>query len=440
MKVLIIGAGAREHAISTTYEKSEKVDSIIISPGNDFIAWQRKKRVLVDKDCNLKDAESILKVAQRHKPDLIDVAQDDALASGATDLLRKNGFLVFGPSKSAARIEWDKKWSRDFMLKNGIPLPEYKSFNSQDDALVYIKEIYSKIPQKLLYIKATGLCAGKGALKAENLSQALQAISQMKEFGKAGETFLIEEGLVGEEFSFYAISDGKSFKIFKSAQDNKTIYNFDQGDQTGGIGAISPVSITTPISNEIIEKQILRVITGMQKEGIPYTGILYLGGIANNGHTNTIEYNARWGDLECQTILPGIQNDYLDIVLACVNSKLNEINIVEDDKTRVCVVGCAKGYPGDYSPVKGKRIFGIEEVTRLPGIRFYSAGISVKDGKFYANGGRLFSVVAEGKDIIKAKERAYAAIAKIHIEGNNLHYRTDIGWREVERFLANTKV
>ena len=433
MKILIIGSGAREHAISHAYEKSKQVDKIIVAPGNDFIEYNRKKEVIVDKNCNLKKPETILEIARKYKPNLIDVAQDDALALGTVDLLQKNGFTVFGPTKNAARIEWDKKWAREFMVKYNIPHPHFNSFDSESSAKEYVNDLYNKSPNKIIYIKATGLCGGKGALRATNKSEAITQIEKMKSFGDAGRVFLIEEGLEGEEFSYYAISDGKSYHLFKSAQDNKRVYNFDEGPQTGGMGANSPALVTEQISTEIEEQLIRKAILGLNAEGFPYTGILYVGGIVINGKVMNIEYNARWGDPECQVVLPSIVTDYLKIVNASLEKKLSNIKIKHDNKTRVCVVGASRGYPDNYSHVKGKRIYGLEDAMNVKGVTIYGAGIEVKNRKFYTNGGRLFSVVGEGKNIIEARQRAYTAIAYIYVEGNNLHYRTDIGWRDVER-------
>ena len=197
--------------------------------------------------------------------------------------------------------------------------------------------------------------------------------------------------------------------------------------------------ITEPIAHQIEEQMISKIINGMTGEGIPYRGILYLGGIVVNGKPMNIEYNARWGDPECQVVLPSVENDYFDVIIACLEGKLDKKKISQDHKTRVCVVGASKGYPNDYANVKGKRIYGLEEAMKKDGINIFSAGIEVINGKFYANGGRLFSVVAEGKDILEAQLRAYSAISCINIEGNNLHYRTDIGWRDSERFLREPR-
>jgi len=436
LSVMIVGSGAREHTLSNAYESSPQVNIIIVTPGNDFIGYRRQKEVVIDKECSLKDQNSILALARKYKPDLVDVAQDDALAQGTVDLLEENGFLVFGPRRSAARIEWDKRWSREFMQRHGISQPDFRYFNDENLARRYAEELYRENPNRLIYTKATGLCSGKGALKSVNLEQAIRNIGIMKTFPYgAGETFLIEEGLKGEEFSYYAISDGKTCHIFNSAQDNKTVLNFDEGDQTGGMGAVSPAMITLPFAEQIEQEMISRAIKGMALEGNHYKGVLYLGGIIVEGRPMNIEYNARWGDPECQVVLPSVETDYVDIVSACLEGRLDKTQIQQDNRTRVCVVGSSRGYPNDYSEVRGKRIYGLEEAMEMDGIRVFGAGIDVEDGKFYANGGRLFSVVGEGKDILEAKQRAYSAMTRISIEGNNLHYRTDIGWRDVERFL-----
>jgi len=434
LTILLIGSGAREHTISCAYEKSPNVKRIIIAPGNDFIGYKRQKEVVMDKNCSLKNPTSLLEIARKYQPDLVDVAQDDALANGTVDTLEKEGFVVFGPRKEAARIEWDKRWSREFMQRHEIPHPCFRYFENETDAEQYAKEQYLIDSSKIVYIKAGGLCSGKGALKSTSLDEVVKNIGRMKDFPNgAGRIFLVEEGLEGEEFSYYAISDGQTYKLFKSAQDNKTVFNFDEGDQTGGMGVVSPSMVTEPIRKEIEQQQISRAIKGMALEQNPYRGILYLGGIVVNGKPMNIEYNARWGDPECQVVLPSVETDYLEIVKACLEGRLGDLDIKQDNKTRICVVGASKGYPNDYSQVKGKRIFGIDEVMEMEGINIFGAGINVTDGKLYANGGRLFSVVAEGRDILEARQRAYSAIAGISIEGNNLHYRTDIGWRDIER-------
>ncbi len=435
--VLIIDGGARGHALSRAYEKSRHVQRIIVAPGNDFIAFRRTKEVIVDRNCNLNDPQSLLKIAQIYNPDLIDVAQDDALASGTVDLLKEHGFKVFGPTREAARIEWDKNWSKEFMKRHDIPTAEFMSFTSEAPAIEYVTSHYRKYPSTVLFIKATGLCAGKGALRATSLDEAISCIKQMKTFGTAGETFLIEEGLFGKEFSSYAISDGTSYKVFHPAQDHKRVNTFDTGDQTGGMGAVSPTCIATPYSSLIEETMIKRTIKGMETEGIPYTGILYIGGIVVNGKPYVIEFNARWGDPECHVVLPSIDTDYFELITAALDKRLDNIDLQINSKQRVCVVGALRGYPGESSTYKGSRIFGLVEAMDIPGVHVLGAGMSLKAESFVANGGRLFSIVGEGESITEARQNAYAAISTVHIEGNNLHYRTDIGWNDVEAYYHN---
>ncbi len=436
LTVMIVGSGAREHAISCAYEKSSQVERIIVTPGNDFIAFNREKEVIVDPACNLTLPQTIFQQAKKHNVDLVDVAQDDPIAAGTVDFLLSKGIDAFGPEKEPARIESDKKWARDFMERHEIPSPGFKYFDDNMEAKAYVRNLFDLKKDRVLYVKASGLCSGKGALKATSINEAVAAIDKMHDFGKAGKVFLVEEGLVGEEFSYYAVTDGENFKVFRSAQDNKTVFNFDQGDQTGGMGVVSPSLAAEPLKKDIHYHMLSKMISGMAKDGLAYTGIIYVGGIIVNGSPVNIEYNARWGDPECQAVLTGVQTDYVDIVRASLEQNIESITIEQDEKTRVCVVGASRGYPGDYSNVKGKRIFGLIEAMNMPGVKIFGAGIKFDSGKFYANGGRLFSVVGEGNDVAEARERAYAAISHISIEGNNLHYRTDIGWRDVERFRS----
>jgi phosphoribosylamine--glycine ligase len=318
------------------------------------------------------------------------------------------------------------------MKRHGLPIPHFASFSSASQAVSYV----NKLPTGACFVKAAGLAAGKGAIKATNKKEAVEAIKQMASFGAAGETFLIEEALVGEEFSAYAICDGEHFQILKCAQDNKRVFNFDEGPNTGGMGAVAPILATEKSNIKIqIEKIFKTAVVGLAAEGRPYKGILYLGGIITTEGIKIIEFNARWGDPEAQVVLPGINNDYVEIVAACLEGRLNKLRIREDTKTRVCVVGAARGYPGDYTNATGKIIFGLEEAAKMPGVTIFGAGIERSGKKFVTRGGRVFNVVAEGKDIIEARNKAYAAMAKIFVAGNNLHYRTDISWRDVERSL-----
>ncbi len=437
LTVMVVDASARAHAVSEAYERSPNVKKIIVTPGNDFIGYKRSKEVIVEKG-KLTDPQSFLDAAQKHKPDLVDVCQDDALAVGTVDLLKANGFNVFGPTKAASRLEWDKVWSRDFMHNQGIPHPMYRVFSSEEQGIAYVLDRYNCDSNALLFIKASGLCAGKGAIPALCVEEAVSAIKSMKSFGDAGKSYLIEEGMYGEEASIYVLSDGLHFHILKPAQDNKRLLNNDEGPNTGGMGAVAPAGVITPDVMELARVDIvIPAIKGMHELDAPYTGVLYVGAMVTKlgGMPKVVEFNSRWGAPEAEVVVPGIQTPMDEIAYACINRNLHNTRIAEDSVTRVCVVGASRGYPGDVSGVKGKQIFGLDEVMRLSGIKVYGAGIAVRDNKFYANGGRLFSIVAEGASVRDAQESALEAMRMVSVEGDNLVYRTDIGRRDIERSL-----
>lgn len=429
MNVLVIGSNGREHALAESYAKSKRVGKVIMTPGNGLTDFQSKK-IKNYLDIGIKDFEKIVGICKAEKIDLVDVAQDDVIAAGYVGRLNDLGIKAFGPTQKAAQLEWDKKWARNFMVRYNLPIPFFKSFTNQKEAIKYI----DKMPDQLLFIKAAGLALGKGVIRVENRQQAKEAIKMMGSFGKSGETFLIEEGLVGEEFSVFVICDGGDFKIISWAQDHKTIYDGDKGPNTGGVGSVAPTTLLTVKMIQIIKTRILKpLIEGMREEDRPYQGILYLGGMFTKEGVKVIEFNARWGDPEAEVILPGIKGDYLKIVEAVLDGKLKNLRVNMDNKVRVSIAGCSKGYPGDYSVVVGKEIFGLEKAMRLPGITIFGSGIKRAGKRFFVNGGRLFHLVAEGKNVIKAREKAYQAMRLISIEGDNLHYRTDIGWRDIAR-------
>ncbi len=429
MNILVIGQNGREHALAVSYAKSKSVNKVIMTPGNGLTDFKNEK-IKNYSEAGMMDFDEIVKVCKKEKIDLVDVGQDDIISKGYVDKLTRLGILAFGPTQKASEIEWSKDWSRSFMVKYNLPIPHFKSFNSQKKAIDYV----NKLPEQLLFIKASGLALGKGVIRAENKQEAKEAIKGMTRFGKSGETFLIEEGLVGEEFTLFAICDGENYVITKSSQDHKTIFDGDIGPNTGGVGSIAPTTAITPKLLKEIEKTIIKpTIAGMKKEGRPYSGILYLGGIITKRGIKIIEFNARWGDPEAEVILPSIKTDYLKVVKAVLEKKLNKLKIQFDNKVRVSLAGCSRGYPGDYSKVKGKEIFGLTKAMKIKGVYIFGSGIKRKENKFFANGGRIFYVVGEGKDIIEAREKAYQAMKLISIEGDNLHYRTDIGWRDVER-------
>lgn len=429
MKILIIGSGGREHALAVAYAKSHRVKKVYVAPGNDFME-ETGDKIQVFPHISLLDFDSHLALAKKLGVDLVDVAQDNALAEGFVDKFAEHGIPAFGPNKASAEIEWSKEWAREFMKKYHLPIPKYETFKDQKKAIAFIE----KNSEQLFFIKASGLAFGKGVIKAETKDQAKQAILEMKKFGSSGKTFLIEEGLIGEEFSLFAICDGKRYAIAGTAQDHKTAYTGDIGPNTGGMGCNGPTSLIKKRIISEIKKTILNpFIHGMTLEERPFTGIIYLGGIVTKKGIKVIEFNARWGEPEANVLLPGLQTDYIDIVEAVVMQELMTTTIKFDNKIRVSVAGCAKGYPVNYKAAKGKKIFGLTEALKISGISIYGSGMKRMDKSYVVNGGRIFYIVAEGKDINQARERAYAAMSKISVEGNNLHYRTDIGWREVER-------
>lgn len=433
LTVLIIGSGGREHALADAYSKSARVRTVFVAPGNDLMPTSSDKIRLLP-DIKPLDLEKIVAFATKERIDLVDVAMDDPLAAGLIDMLHAAGIRAFGPKKKAAEIEWNKTWARNFMRKYSLPTPLYYSFSDPVKARVFIE----KEPERLFFIKASGLAAGKGVIRAETKQQAHAAIESMRQFKDAGSTFLIEEGLIGEEFSLFAICDGKDYKILGVAQDHKTAYDSDEGPNTGGMGCISPTSLISSKTQKEVERAILGpFMTGMRKEGRPYTGILYLGGMVTDpstgGGIRIIEFNARWGDPEAEVILPGIQSDYLDLISAAVDGELKNARLARDKRFRLSIAGCSKGYPGDYAAVTGKIINGLDAASRLPDIRLFGAGIKWAGKSYRASGGRIFHLTAEGDTIREAKNRAYTAMKAISIRGNNLHYRTDIGWRELAR-------
>lgn len=428
--ILVIDGGGRGSALVAKYAQSPAVGQILAAPGNGLMVQLTKKPVKIFPKIKTIDIKSILTICHKSKVDLIDVAQDDAIARGLTDVLTQAGFAVFGPTKAAGQIEWDKAWAREFMRKNSIPIPKFKICHSQSEGLTFIKSQ----KENEWFIKASGLAAGKGSLYAANNQEAIEQIIKMKNFGLAGKTFLIEQCLIGEEFSSFAIVDGKNFILVGHAQDHKRVFNGDVGPNTGGMGCSSPPDVITPKIEQQIQSIFKKTAEGLVKIGRPYRGILYLGGMISNGKIYVIEFNARWGDPEAQVIIPSIKNDFYELAWQIINGQLTKIKIAKDNFYRVAVTAAARGYPDNYSNVVGKQIFGLDKLLKTKDIKIFSAGIKKSNGHYFAHGGRLFYVLAEGKNIVDARQKAYNALSLTYIEGNNLHYRTDIGWRDLARY------
>ena len=427
LTVLIVDGGGRGSALVDKYASSKKVSKILAVPGNDLMQINTNKKVKTFSHLKTTSVEEILEICKKEKVDLVDVAQDNAVSVGLVDELMKNGILVFGPTKEAGQIEWDKAWAREFMKKYQIPSPKYHVFNSEKEGIDFIKK-----HEGAYFVKASGLAEGKGAIPAQNQKEAIDAINQMSKFGEAGKTYLLEQWLQGEEFSAFALSDGENFQIVGYAKDHKRVFDGDKGPNTGGMGCVSnPLIINSNIKYQI-SNIFQKAINGLKKESREYRGVLYLGGMVVDDEVFVIEFNARWGDPEAQVLVPAIKNDFIDIAEAIIFSKLNKIKINVDKKVRVVVAACSKGYPTDYTKVKGKKVLGIEKAIKK-GVKIYGAGIKKINNHFVVNGGRVLYLVGEGKNVVDARKKAYEAMKLISIEGNNLHFRTDIGWKDVER-------
>ena len=423
--VLIIDGGGRGSALCEKYLSSPQVAKVIAIPGNDFMKYIQN--VETYPDIKTTDVNKIVKIAQEQKVDIVDVAQDDAVAVGLVDALKKAHTNVFGPSKKAGQLEWDKAWSRNFMKKLRLPIPKYKVCNLTSEGLAFIK---SQEDSKW-YIKASGLAAGKGAIFAKSNEAALIAIGSMKQFGTAGKTYLIEQCLVGEEFSAFAIVSGKKFEIIGYAQDHKTVLDGNRGENTGGMGCSSPPGVITKKVEFQVKSIIKKTVDGLDHLKRPYTGILYLGGMVDeNQKVWIIEFNARWGDPEAQVILPSVKNDFFKLIDKVQKGKISKIQ--RDDLYRVVVAATSKGYPKDYSKVVSKEIEGLEKLVSGK-TKVYGAGIKKSNNGWVASSGRLFYVLGEGTDVAQARKIAYNALSLVSIKGNNLHYRTDIGYRDLQR-------
>lgn len=428
----IVDAGGRGATLARMYELSPHVDGVVVIPGNDMIQAMAQKPTSVFTDIDIKDAHAICDKFQELGVNLVDVAQEDAVASGVSDTLRASGIPTIGPSKAAGEIEWSKATARKFGTLAGIIQPEYAIFERQEAALKYIDTREAEG----FAIKADGLASGKAVIIAQTHQEAREAITAIqKRYPQAAQKFLIEQLVGEEEFSTFFASDGLHVKIIGHAQDHKREGNFDTGENTGGMGCSSPPKLMTRNVEILLEREIQKMMVVLNNKDRPYEGIGYYGGMLDHVQriVNNIEWNARWGDPEVQVVAPGITSDMYELAMAIVNKNLDKYKLTTDSLPRVVVAGASRGYPRNYDSVKGKQIFGLDEVMEMDGIELYGAGVKVVDGKHFASGGRLFDIVCKGVDIVVAREKAYGAMARVFVEGNNLHYRTDIGWRDVQR-------
>lgn len=424
MNILVLGGGGREHAISWALAKSPRCTELYVAPGNGGTANIARNV----KDLNAEDAQAVLAFAQAHNIELVVIGPEAPLVAGVADVLREAGIPVFGPDAQGAQLEGSKTCSKRFMDANGIPTARYQSFTDAASARAYCEELGAP-----LVVKADGLAAGKGVVVAETLDMALDAVEACFDgsFGDAGQTVVVEEMLTGPECSLLAfVSNGKAF-CMAPAQDHKRAYDGDLGPNTGGMGVYSPVPIVT-------EEEMATMISIMEQSAAAtakdpfendYRGCLYGGFMLTPEGPKVLEFNARFGDPETQVILPRLEGDLVNIMLAVAEGRPEDIVLSWSDKWAVSVVLASEGYPGSYE--KGKVILGLEEAQDLDGVIVFHAGTALNpDGELITAGGRVLNVVALGDTFEEARNRAYEACELIKFEG--VQYRSDIGRRALQ--------
>ena len=417
MKVLIVGSGGREHAIAWSVAKSPKVDKIYCAPGNAGIAEFA--------ECvNIKAMEfdKLVAFAKENAIDLTIIGMDDPLVGGVVDAFESEGLRVFGPRKNAAIIEGSKAFSKDLMKKYKIPTAAYENFTDPDEAIKYLET--AKMPTVL---KADGLALGKGVLICNTLEEAKEGVKTLmldKQFGDAGNEIVIEEFMTGREVSVLAFCDGKTIKCMTSAQDHKRAKDGDQGLNTGGMGTFSPSPFYNDEVEAFCEKYVYQsTIDAMASEGRPFTGILFTGLMITEDGPKVLEYNARFGDPEAQVVLPRMKNDIIDVMEACIDGKLSDVELEFEDNAAVCVVLASDGYPEKYD--KGFEIKGLDTFKDKDGYYVFHAGTKFDGDKIVTNGGRVLGVVAKGENLKAARANAYKATEWIDFA--NKYKRNDIG-------------
>ena len=417
MKVLIVGSGGREHAIATSVAKSPKVDKIYCAPGNAGIGM-----IAECVPIGAMEFDKIVAFAKENAIDLTIVGMDDPLVGGLIDELEKEGLRAFGPRKNAAILEGSKAFSKDLMKKYNIPTAAYENFDNADDAIKYLET--AEYP---IVLKADGLALGKGVLICNDFEEAKEGVKSImldKQFGTAGNRMVIEEFMTGREVSVLSYVDGKTIKTMTSAQDHKRAMDGDQGLNTGGMGTFSPSPFYTEEVDEFCKKYIYQAtVDAMAAEGREFKGIIFFGLMLTPRGPRVLEYNARFGDPEAQVVLPRMKNDIIEVMEACIDGKLDEVDLQFEDNAAVCVVLASEGYPVKYD--KGLEIKGLETFEGKDGYYCFHAGTKEENGKIVTNGGRVLGITAKGADLKEARANAYAATEWIDFD--NKYMRHDIG-------------
>ena len=422
MNILLLGGGGREHALAWKLAQSPRLTTLYAAPGNPGIA---DHATLVDLDAT--DHRAVLDFCVRHSIGLAVIGPEAPLVDGLADNLRTIGVPVFGPNKKAAQLEGSKGFTKDLCKRADIPTAAYIRVTSKDGALAALDDFALPV-----VIKADGLAAGKGVIIAQTRDEAVEALDTMFSgaFGAAGEEVVLEEFMTGEEASFFALTDGTAILPFGSAQDHKRVGDGDTGPNTGGMGAYSPARVLTPeLEADVLEKIIRPTVDTLAAEGMPYSGVLYAGLMLTDEGPKLIEYNARFGDPECQVLMTRFDGDLVDLLLAVAQGKLAEQGPVQlADRTALTIVMAANGYPG--TPEKGGVIRGIDTAEQ-GGAKVFHAGTANSNGALVANGGRVLNVTATGDTVGAAQVAAYGAVDAIDFPTG--FCRRDIGWREVAR-------
>lgn len=421
MNILVLGGGGREHAIVWALAKSPRVDDLFVAPGNGGTADIAQNI----SGLNAEDGEAVLAFAQDHAINLVVIGPEAPLVAGVADVLRAAGIAVFGPDAQGAQLEGSKTYSKEFMEANGIPTARYASFTTEEAALEYVRELGAP-----LVVKADGLAAGKGVIVADELEDAEDAVRSCFDgaFGEAGSRVVVEEFLTGPECSLLAFVTGGKAHCMATAQDHKRAFDGDRGPNTGGMGVYSPVPIVT--ADELAAMHDIMDCAAAATARDPfvndYRGVLYGGFMLTPEGPKMLEFNARFGDPETQVVLPRLEADLADIMLAVAEGRPDDIDLRWSEQWAVCVVLASDGYPGSYE--KGKVILGIDEAEEIEGVTVFHAGTAKNyDEELVTAGGRVLNVVALGDSFEDAREKAYEACDLINFEGKQ--YRTDIGKR-----------
>ena len=417
MKVLIVGSGGREHAIATSVAKSEKVSKIYCAPGNGGIS-----RLAECVAIGAMEFDKLVDFAKEKAIDLVIVGMDDPLVGGLVDKMEEAGIRTFGPRKNAAILEGSKAFSKDLMKKYNIPTAAYENFDDANKAMEYIKK--GSFP---VVLKADGLALGKGVLICNTLEEALAGVKSImldKQFGTAGSRMVVEEFMTGREVSVLSFVDGKTIKTMTSAQDHKRAKDGDQGLNTGGMGTFSPSPFYTEEVEEFCKKYIYQAtVDAMREEGREFKGVIFFGLMLTPKGPRVLEYNARFGDPEAQVVLPRMKNDIIEVMEACIDGTLDQIDLQFEDNAAVCVVLASDGYPLAYE--KGKVITGLDNFEGKEGYYCFHAGTKVTEEGMVTNGGRVLGITAKGSNLKEARANAYEATKWVNFD--NKYMRNDIG-------------